>query len=437
MSSKADDAEERAIRDILDMALGKPTESAAHKPPKGMHKVLARVEGHVRKYLVLPSEHAYVAVVLWIAHTHVYECFDTTPRLLLDSPTPGTGKTRVLEIIESLACKPLQSFSTSPAALIRTIDSGKRVTILLDEIDTFYVKGAGTEDITAIVNAGYKRGAKVPRCVGQGMEIEVVELNAFTCMVLAGLTTNVPPAVRSRSIHVRMRKRLPATEPLSPYRIRDAAREADPMKAVLETWGSSTITDTLADARPELPAGVEDRPAEVWEPLIAVADAIGGSWPERARAACTAFVFAKSTEGPTLGVEMLTAIRSIMDAAQVDEIATNTLIAAIRSMADDSPWPPGRGDLEPNVLARILRPFDVATQQFRLDGRKVRGYRRYGDGGLHDAFERYVESAEERGAERQSGPSKPLATVLKFAPGMAANAEIPARDMSPRKRRAK
>ena len=42
--------------------------------------------------------------------------------------------------------------------------------------------------------------------------------------------------------------------------------------------------DALTDAEPDMP--VEDRAADVWEPLIAVADQAGGAWPERARGAC-------------------------------------------------------------------------------------------------------------------------------------------------------
>ncbi|MBN0974258.1 MULTISPECIES: DUF3631 domain-containing protein [unclassified Gordonia (in: high G+C Gram-positive bacteria)] len=381
-----------AARALADMVTGATQERPKRKPPKAMHRTADEIDTYLRRYCVLGSDHHYAAAVLWALHTHVVECFDTTPRLFLDSAVPGSGKSRVLELLEHLVRDPLNSFSASPAALIRSIDAGAR-TILMDEIDTLYVKSAGTEDITAVVNAGYKRGAMVPRCVGQGMDIEVVELSAFAPMALAGLHANVPDAVRSRSIHFRMRKRIPATEPLDRYRRKDAEAEAAPMRAKLTQWSESTVTDALADARPDLPDGVEDRPAEVWEPLIAVADTIGGQWPTRAREACCAFVFARSADGPSLGVEILTAIHEIMAARKVDDITTTALITEIRNMRDQSPWPPSRGDLEPAVLARLLRPFDVAPQQFKHDGRKVRGYRRYGDGGLFDAFERYVESA--------------------------------------------
>ena len=42
----------------------------------------------------------------------------------------------------------------------------------------------------------------------------------------------------------------------------------------------------LVEADPVMPDGITDRPADVWEPLLAVADAAGGDWPQTGRFAC-------------------------------------------------------------------------------------------------------------------------------------------------------
>lgn len=348
---------------------------------------LAALETLYRRYVVLPSEHHYTAMVLWAAHTYVIDAFDTTPRLFLDSPVPGCGKTRVLDCLEYTARNPLMAFNASSAALIRTIDKGNR-TILMDEIDTLYAKQTGTEDITAVVNAGYKRGATVPRCVGQGTEIEVAELSAFAPMALAGLYSNVPEAVRSRAVHFHMRKRR-STERVEPFRRRTFEAEAEPTRVFLENW-ADVAGPTLTDAYPELPAGVEDRPAEVWEPLVAVADAVGGDWPTRAREACTAFVFSRRPDAPSLGVEMLESIRRVIGSR--DRIATVALISGIVAMDDASPWPESRGSLTAKELSKVLRPFDVYPKLYRdpNKGKPVRGYALDGDGGLREAFDRYL-----------------------------------------------
>jgi hypothetical protein len=413
MSRSADDQND-ALGDLAARALGvRETATDTDTPPENMPGFADALEAYYRRYAVLGGDHHYVALVLWCAHTYAFDAFDTTPRLFLDSAVPGSGKTRVLELLEHTALAPLQSFNASAAALIRTIDAGQR-TVLLDEVDMLYSKSGGYEDITATINAGYKKGSTVPRCVGVGMEIDVVELSAFAPMALAGLHANVPDAVRSRSIHFRMRKRKP-TEPISPYRQRTALAEASEFRRGLSAWVAD-VRGKLQDAMPVLPAGVEDRAAEVWEPLVAIADEIGGSWPERARAACAAFVFAKRADTPSLGVEMLATIRELMDGAE--RVSTAQIIASVGTMGDRSPWPERMGHLTPQALANLLAPFDVAPRQFKLAGRKERGYGLYGDGGLIDAFERYLTSESDNvsdgdlSAETPSNPPKksPLAT---------------------------
>jgi hypothetical protein len=72
----------------------------------------------------------------------------------------------------------------------------------------------------------------------------------------------------------------------------------------------------LAGAAPE----IQDRDADVWEALIAVADLAGGTWPARARAAAVALVAeAKDTE-PSLGVRLLADLRTVFGSA--DELSS-------------------------------------------------------------------------------------------------------------------
>ena len=41
----------------------------------------------------------------------------------------------------------------------------------------------------------------------------------------------------------------------------------------------------IAQSRPAIPEGLNDRAGDIWEPLLALADTAGGKWPERAREA--------------------------------------------------------------------------------------------------------------------------------------------------------
>ena len=61
--------------------------------------MLDRVEAFLCRFVAFPSEDCLVAATLWAAHTHVVDAFESTPRLALLSPEPGSGKSRVLEVL--------------------------------------------------------------------------------------------------------------------------------------------------------------------------------------------------------------------------------------------------------------------------------------------------------------------------------------------------
>src|SRR5215210_6500028 len=74
-----------------------------------------------KRYVAFPTEHARVAVVLWVVHCHALEAFDSTPRLALLSPEKGSGKTRTLEVLNLVVPSPLHAVNISAAALYRLV----------------------------------------------------------------------------------------------------------------------------------------------------------------------------------------------------------------------------------------------------------------------------------------------------------------------------
>ncbi|MFJ8624247.1 DUF3631 domain-containing protein [Kitasatospora sp. NPDC093550] len=248
--------------------------------------LLNAVEAHHSRFTVLPSEAAYVAVVLWAAHTHLLDSFETTPRLALLSQKPGSGKTRTLAVIGDLVPRPMDATGVSPSVLARTIhDKKTRPTVLLDESDTvFGPKAVGSEDLRGLINAGHRRGGHVLRCVGGGTTQTVQAFPTHFALAAAGLG-DLPDTVMSRSVVIRMRRRT-CDERIEPYRERIHQAQGHALRERLATW-ADTVRGDVSRAVPDLPNGIFDRAADVWEPLLAVADAAGGHWPERARTACT------------------------------------------------------------------------------------------------------------------------------------------------------
>jgi len=113
----------------------------------------------------------------------------------------------------------------------------------------------------------------------------------------AGLD-DLPDTIMSRSVIVRMRRRAPS-ETVQPWRRRINGPDAEKLRDRLVDW-SNLVRDTAADTWPEMPAGVEDRAADVWEPLLAVAELAGDHWPATARVAAVTLVTDSLARTPAL-----------------------------------------------------------------------------------------------------------------------------------------
>ena len=128
--------------------------------------VLHDVADFLARFVAYPSVAARVAHTLWIAHTWLMDCWESTPRIAFLCPEPGSGKTRALEVTEPLVPRPVHAVNTTPAYLFRKVsDPAGPPTILYDEIDTvFGPKAKDNEDVRGMLNAGHRRGAVAGRC---------------------------------------------------------------------------------------------------------------------------------------------------------------------------------------------------------------------------------------------------------------------------------
>ena len=214
--------------------------------------------------------------------------------------------------------------NVTSAYLFRKVGSHEgKPTILYDEIDTvFGPKAKDNEDLRGLLNAGHRRGATAGRCVMKGKAIETEELEAYCAVAFAGLG-HLPDTLMSRSIPIRMRRRAPGEE-VQPFRPREQKERAADLHRKLATWATG-VAPTLHGKWPDMPPGVEDRAADVWEPLLGVADAAGGIWPTRAREAAIALVNAARQINPSSGVRLLEDVWRFF--GQRDAMFTSDLLA--------------------------------------------------------------------------------------------------------------
>lgn len=345
---------------------------------------LRAVEQFVARFVAMPSEHARLATVLWVAHTYLIEQFDSTPRLAFLSPEPGSGKTRALEIVGALVRRPMHAVHCSPAALFRSVaDPENRPTILFDEIDTIFgPKAKDNEELRGFLNAGHRRSGVTYRCEGIGTSQRGVSFPSYAAVALAGLH-DLPNTIASRAVVVRMRRRGPG-EVLEPYRL----RIHEPHGLAIGECLAEALGGLKLPSSPALPMGVADRPADVWEPLLAVAEAVRGDWAIRAHEACLHFVTGATTSEPSLSNLLLTDLRTVFaEAGDPEVLPTATILAGLRGI-EESPWADLRGKpLDASALARRLRGYEVRSVNHRIGTAVAKGYR-HAD--LLDLWQRYL-----------------------------------------------
>lgn len=347
-------------------------------------ELLDRVRAAVTRYVILPSDAATDAFVLWVAATHGLKFWTHATRLVIRAPEKRCGKSRLLDIAEALSWKPLATVNASPSAVYRSIGSldSDPPTILIDEADTIFGPNAqgANEDLRGLLNAGFGRGKSALRYDAKARKVEKIE--TFAMAGLAGIGT-MPDTIEDRGVVIRMRRRAPG-EKVSPYR---AKRDGPPLQNLsveLNQWVRSH--PELEHAEPVMP--VEDRAADTWEPLIAVADLAGGTWPERARAACLTLDAEKEANADVpIPVQLLMDVREAFEAEEA--LATATLI--FRLAADEeglwATYGPRGESIAPRQLGKMLGDYDIRSKNVRFpNGEQAKGYER---AQFTDAWARY------------------------------------------------
>lgn len=218
---------------------------------------------------------------------------------------------------------------------------------------------------------------------------EVRDFPVFCPKVLAGIDTGsrIPATVRDRSISIRMVRKTSA-EPVARFRFRAARAEAENLRQELALWGTAAA-EGLHDAEPaDIPAILDDRTAEAWEPLLAIADQAGGDWPASARTAATVLSGDEDPDEQSLGGLILEAVQVAF--GDESQIRSRDLLKAINER-EDLPFGAFRdgGGIDGRGLAKYLKPYRLKKPQtLRFgDDETLKGYRREW---FEEAWKRWV-----------------------------------------------
>src|SRR5262249_48883442 len=138
-----------------------------------------------------------------------------------------------------------------------------------------------------------------------------------------------------------------------------------------------------------MPTEIQDRDADNWEALVAVADAIGGDWPSRARNAAVALVADSKEVEPSLGIKLLVDLRTIFDGAGGTELPSKQIIQKLCEI-EESPWGDLRGKpIDERGLAYRLRQYGIKSKTIRCGSSTPKGYNR---SDFVETWQRYLPS---------------------------------------------
>lgn len=340
----------------------------------------------LRRFLVLKSEHHYVAQVLWIFSTHAIEFTDFAPRLGIWSPEKRCGKSLNLEIIGYLSARTIRTGDISPAALFRRI--GQDVlppTVLIDESDSIW-GGKGNvekgEALRQIANSGFKRGQVAIRMGGKGMD-EIKEFPVFAPLALAGIGTSaIPETVADRSIMIEMRRKH-SHEEIEEFESDEVASIFDGLREEIASMVESRGHE-LREIKVEKLLELNARARDKWKPLLRIAALGGEEWLEMARQAAIAL---DSGDGDLDEMsEKLRLLRDVHTVFKVPQLTSSDLLYLL--MEDvESEWR-YRQPFNQLILAKMLKQYGIRTKL--LGSGHERGKRGYSLFEFEDAWKRYL-----------------------------------------------
>lgn len=389
---------------------------------------LEEVVGFLDRFMAMSSEQLD-AVALWVAHTHLVAHLNVCAYMFVKSPTKRCGKSLLLDLLEKLVLNGRSTANISPAALYRMLDEHKP-TLLFDEIDNIFRPGKADPskaELTGLINAGFHRGRVAYRMGGANMRT-LEEFDAFGPKALAGIGNCLPDTTADRAIPIVLERK--ARSVLKErYRIRLHEDEAEAVRGRLAS--AVAAHQDAAEAWPRLPDELNDRQQDIWEPMLALADAAGGTWPKRARRAAV-HLHAAQDDTESTSSRLLEDLRTIFRPRDddgellpvVEKMLTKDIVSAL-NILEESPWSDWRGGngITSNAVAKILKSYGVASEHMRTGADRGRGFT---IDALDRVFSRYL--ADDTVDTADNG-TKPQVEAVNTSPNPTVDANVDAPDL--------
>jgi Protein of unknown function (DUF3631)/Toprim-like len=337
-------------------------------------QLLDELASTLKRYIVLP-DHAEEAMALHIMHAWTIDAVDISPYLVIVSPTKQCGKTTLLILIYWLTPRSVLASNISGPAAYRFIEK-ELPTLIVDEADSFVKED---ENMRGILNSGHtKPAAFVIRCEGEGSKQEPREFSTWCPKVIASIGP-LADTLMDRSVRIMMRRKTKG-EKVARRPLRDTPELTNLRRRCLR-WATDNM-QALATAEPVMPDALFNRLGDNWEPLLAIADLVGGEWPERARTA--ALALSGVSDDQDRGIELLGDIRRVFHKTKLDWLGAKALVGHLIDL-EDAPWAEWHNG-KPISTRRVY----LMLKDYHIKSRHEREANRYHKKDFEEAWESYL-----------------------------------------------
>lgn len=362
--------------------------------------VVSKAQATIERFVSFNDKSQAFVCALYCVLSHFWTHFDSLPYMVITAATKRAGKSTLMETMEHISANPLPCTGITPSTLFRMIEES-HPTLFIDEAETLSSEAAGS--LREALNAGYRRGKKIPRTVGN--EVKMFDLYGLKVFCLIG---DVNDTLRDRSIVITLVR---AAAPMrSTYTDRELA--GNELRAIIaETANDSAVVSAVLDAYANFKGApyLTDREEEIWTPLFVLCQVFCPERMVELQRAAVDLGYSKTAEARKYTEDFFKSAEQTADAKYFGEILIRDihtvigkrsgvpsaeLLPALKDLTT-SPWRTykGRGLTYDDIGALLAVVIErnpngaatASTATFRLAGKVVRGYSK-----------KYIEEAAKR-----------------------------------------
>ena len=359
----------------------KPPKSApVSSPPVDGPALLHDLAQFIGRYLYCSQHHCHL-LALWALHTWCSSAVKLTPYLAILSPQPQAGKTLCLQLLSLLCQNPSLTSTLSATTLIDRMRLRPPSTILLD--DTQAILGTRFRSRNPVLRSLLANGSHL-----RHGNLEATQDRYVFCPKAFAVTGQLPEDLAHHSLPIvllplpRREDRWFSPNGIQRFDLGPAEHDAESLKQRLSAWSQQhlrQLEQTPAYAEEDFPqclSSLTPRRMQLVEPLLQLADTVGGSWPNQIRQSLDVIFDEGDHFHLSANRQLLEDIYLCFSSqAYPDRLSTAFLLNWLHGQQNRS-WQ-AEGPINAHKLSQLLGAFEIMPRVQRVGPRQTaRGYRR-------------------------------------------------------------